>query len=290
MFPIVKFDSLHVLLAMTNTLDWEIKMMDVKGGYLHSMLQEEIYMCQPDGFNDGSGWVLKLWWALYGLKQLGRAWHQCLYRLLLNLRFHQNLANECVYIRQDKDSIEVISVYVDDFRLFANSKGGMVQLKGELHEKFHMTELGEMKKILGIRIERYREQGMLTMLQGHYINVILAQFNMSDTHSVSTPLHKTIKLNSSLDLTGPMTWVPYTKVIGSLTYAALSTWPNLAFVIQHLSQFIMSYGVEHWTAIKQVPRYLKGSYDDGITLHEMLVLISRSSLTLITPIEWTYYL
>ena len=60
MFPIVKFDSLHVLLAMTNTLDWEIKMMDVKGGYLHSMLQEEIYMCQPDGFNDGSGWVLKL--------------------------------------------------------------------------------------------------------------------------------------------------------------------------------------------------------------------------------------
>ena len=51
----------------------------------------------------------------------------------------------------------------------------------------------------------------------------------------------------------------------SLIYAALSTWPNLAFAIQHLSQFITSYGVEHWTAIKHVLRYLKGSRDDRIT-------------------------
>ena len=35
-------------------------MMDIKGGYLHSMVEEEIYMHQPDGFNDGSGQVLKL--------------------------------------------------------------------------------------------------------------------------------------------------------------------------------------------------------------------------------------
>ena len=40
--PIVKFDSLCILLAIANTLDWEIEMMDIKGGYLHSMLEEEI--------------------------------------------------------------------------------------------------------------------------------------------------------------------------------------------------------------------------------------------------------
>ena len=98
-----------------------------------------------------------------------------------------------------------------------------------------MTELGEMKKILGIRIERDREQGTLTMSQGHYINVILACFNMSNMHPVSTPLHKMIRLNSSPDSTGPMTEVPYAKVISSLMYVALSTWPNLAFAIQHPS-------------------------------------------------------
>ena len=116
--PIVKFNSLRILLAIANTLDWEIEMMDIKGGYLHSMLEEEIYICQPDRFDDGSGWVLKLRWALYGLKQLGRTWHQHLCGLLLSLGFQQSLANECVYIRQDKDSIEVILVYVDNFGLF----------------------------------------------------------------------------------------------------------------------------------------------------------------------------
>ena len=128
-----------------------------------------------------------------------------------------------------------------------------------------MTELGEMKKILGIRIERDRKQGTLTMSQGHYIDVILAWFNMSNAHPVSMLLHKTIKLNSSLDLTGPTIEVPYTKVIGSLMYAALSTQPNLAFAIQHLSQFITSYRAEHWTAIKHVLRYLKGSCNSRIT-------------------------
>ena len=262
--PVVKFDSLHILLAIANTLDWEIKMMDVKGSYLHSMLEEEIYMRQPDGFDDGSGQVLKLRRALYGLKQLGRTWHQRLRGLLLGLRFWQSLADECVYIRQDKNSIEVISVYVNDFGLFADSKGGMIKLKGELNEKFQMTELGE-KKILGIRIERDRKQGTLTMSQGHYIDVILARFNMSDAHPGSMPLHKMIKLNSSSDSTGPTTEVPYAKAIGSLMYAALSTQPNLAFAIQHLSQFITSYGAEHWTAIKHILRYLKGSHDSRIT-------------------------
>ena len=58
--PVVKFDSLRVLLAITNTLNWEIEIIDIKDGYLHSMLEEEIYIRQPDRFNDGSGRVLKL--------------------------------------------------------------------------------------------------------------------------------------------------------------------------------------------------------------------------------------
>ena len=58
--PVVKFDSIRTILTMANHLDWEIEMMDVKGAYLNSELDEEIYMAQPDHFNDGSGCVLKL--------------------------------------------------------------------------------------------------------------------------------------------------------------------------------------------------------------------------------------
>ena len=42
-----------------------------------------------------------------------------------------------------------------------------------------MKDLGDMQKILGIRIDRDREKGTLTMSQGHYIDIILMCFNMS---------------------------------------------------------------------------------------------------------------
>src|SRR6266481_5189374 len=74
--PVVKFDSIQTILATANHLNWEIEMMDVKGTYLNSILDEEIYMAQPDHFNDRSGRVLKLVWAIYGLKQVGCVWHQ----------------------------------------------------------------------------------------------------------------------------------------------------------------------------------------------------------------------
>ena len=40
--PVVRFDSLRLLLAIANALDWEIEMIDVKGAFLNSDLQEEI--------------------------------------------------------------------------------------------------------------------------------------------------------------------------------------------------------------------------------------------------------
>ena len=56
----MKFDSIRTILVMANHLDWEIEMMDIKGAYLNSELDEEIYMAQPDHFDDGSGHILKL--------------------------------------------------------------------------------------------------------------------------------------------------------------------------------------------------------------------------------------
>ena len=74
--PVVKFDSIQTIRAMANHLNWEIEMMDIKGAYLNSELDEEIYMAQPNHFDNGSRCVLKLVWALYGLKQVGCVWHQ----------------------------------------------------------------------------------------------------------------------------------------------------------------------------------------------------------------------
>ena len=54
--------------------------MDVKSAFLYGKIKEEVYVCQPPGFEDPShpDWVYKLDKALYGLKQAPRAWYDTL--------------------------------------------------------------------------------------------------------------------------------------------------------------------------------------------------------------------
>ena len=58
--------------------------------------------------------------------------------------------------------------------------------------------------------------------------------------------------------------MPYAKAIGSLMYAAMQTQPDISFVVQHLSQYTINPTQEHWTAVKRVLWYLKGTRDEGI--------------------------
>jgi hypothetical protein len=127
--PVLKFDSLQALIALGATLNWEIELMDVKGAYLNFILEEEIYMKQPNRFDDGTGKVLKLYQALYGLKQVGHAWHQGLKQTLIKLDFNQSGADESIFIQFNKLCLKVIAVYVDDLAIFANTKEGMEQFK-----------------------------------------------------------------------------------------------------------------------------------------------------------------
>src|SRR6266481_3144334 len=238
-------------------------MMDVKGAYLNSILDEEIYMAKPDHFNDGSGHILKLVQAIYGLKQAGRMWHQKLCHILKNIGFSRSTADKCVYIKKAHDSTLIITIYIDDLGLFVTSKSEMAELKKELKDNFTMTDLGEMKKILGIQVIRDRKAGTLKIMQGAYIDKILARFNMAEANPVSTPLPKNIKLDDIQAQTEDPS-MPYAKAIGSLMYAAIQTQPDIAFVVQHLSQYTLHPAQEHWATVKCVLQYLKGTCNEGI--------------------------
>lgn len=67
--------------------------MDVKSAFLNGLLQEEIYVEQPEGFNvpghEDMIYLLKK--VLYGLKQAPRAWYSRIDNHLLGLGFEKKL-------------------------------------------------------------------------------------------------------------------------------------------------------------------------------------------------------
>ena len=61
-----------------------------------------------------------------------------------------------------------------------------------------------------------------------------------------------------------MSRVPYASAVSSLTYAMVCTRPGIAHAVGVLSRFMSKPGKEHWTTVKRVFRYLRGTSDYGL--------------------------
>jgi hypothetical protein len=75
--PVVRITSVRILLSIVAIYDLELHQMDVKTAFLNGLLQEEVYMAQPEGFIEAGQehLVCKLNRALYGLKQAPKVWY-----------------------------------------------------------------------------------------------------------------------------------------------------------------------------------------------------------------------
>ena len=87
--PVVRFETVHLMLALSALKNWHIEALDVQSAYLYRKLKEEIYMKQPEGFRvpGQEHKVLHLLCALYSLKQAGLAWWETLNESMKDLSF-----------------------------------------------------------------------------------------------------------------------------------------------------------------------------------------------------------
>jgi Reverse transcriptase (RNA-dependent DNA polymerase) len=130
----------------------------------------------------------------YGLKQVGHVWND-----KLNLTFHQMnfiwlFSDQCIYIRHTDHGLSITSVYIDNMTIFGSDQNAIARMKVELKEHFMIMELGEVKQIVGLELERDLEVATLKIKQSQYIKRVLQIFWMIDSHPVSTPLNPNVKL------------------------------------------------------------------------------------------------
>nr|GEW77201.1 reverse transcriptase [Tanacetum cinerariifolium] len=93
--------------------------MDVTRAFLYERIKEEVYVCQPPGFEDTEypDKVYKVEKALYGLYQAPRAWYETLAKYLLDNGFHRGKIDQTLFIKRQKVDILLVQVqdkYVDE--------------------------------------------------------------------------------------------------------------------------------------------------------------------------------
>uniref|UniRef100_A0A151UDA6 Retrovirus-related Pol polyprotein from transposon TNT 1-94 n=1 Tax=Cajanus cajan TaxID=3821 RepID=A0A151UDA6_CAJCA len=115
--PIARLDTIRALIALAAEKGWNIFQLDVKSAFLNGVLQEEIYVEQPQGFisKGNEDKVLRLRKALYGLKQAPRAWYSRIDQYFTDHGFRRSKSEPTLYIKtQGQYDTLIVSLYVDD--------------------------------------------------------------------------------------------------------------------------------------------------------------------------------
>jgi hypothetical protein len=108
--PIARLEVIRILLAFSVAKGFKLHQMDVKSAFLNGVLEVEVYLRQPPGFDSEKYLhrVYKLRKALYGLKQAPRAWYSRLRGFLFERGFEMGKVDQSLFLlRQGRDILIV---------------------------------------------------------------------------------------------------------------------------------------------------------------------------------------
>lgn len=268
--PVAKSTSIRVLSAHAAAHDWELDCFDARRAFLWGKLQEDVYMRQPPGFErvdtNGLPLVAHLLSSLYGLKQAAFDWYELLRDVLARLGFLRCDADYAVFIfdHVNGEGVRIICIiawHVDDGLAGSNNRPFLDRTKGQIAERFGITDLGPVTKYLGIQFIRDRKTRELWMHQEDYIVYLLAEHGMSDCNPVALPMDPNFPFGRPTDLFPDVDdlQTEYRKLVGELLYLAMYTRPDIALTIMRLAQHNVSAEPKHYAAAKHVLRYLAGT-------------------------------
>nr|GEW21294.1 hypothetical protein [Tanacetum cinerariifolium] len=199
--PVARIEAKRLFLAYASIMGFMVYQMDVKSAFLYGTIEEEVYVCQPLGFEDPDhpDKVYKVVKVLYGLHQAPRAWQ--------------------------KGDILLVQIYVDDIIIGSKNKDLCKSFEKLMKDKFQMSSMGEITFFLGLQVKQKKDGTFIS--QDKYVADILRRFRLTDGKSASTPIDTEKPLLKDPD--GEDVDVhTYRLMISSLMYLTLSR-PDIMF-------------------------------------------------------------
>ncbi|GJY06371.1 retrovirus-related pol polyprotein from transposon TNT 1-94 [Tanacetum coccineum] len=260
--PVARIEAIRIFIANAATKNMIIYQMDVKTAFLNGDLQEEVFVSQPEGFEDQENptHVYRLKKALYGLKQAPRAWYDTLSKFLLANNFFKGAVDPTLFTRKSGKHILLVQIYVDDIIFASTDHNACNTFSKEMSSKFQMSMMGQMSFFLGLQVSQ--SPGGIFINQAKYALETLKKYGMDLSDPVDTPMVDRLKLDE--DLMGiPVDQTRFRGMVGSLMYLTASR-PDLVFAVCMCARYQAKPTKKHFEAIKRVFRYLKGTINMGL--------------------------
>nr|GEX07015.1 putative ribonuclease H-like domain-containing protein [Tanacetum cinerariifolium] len=245
-----------MFLAYASFMRFMVYQMDVESDFLYERIKEEVYVCQPPGFEDLDypGKVYKVVKALYGLHQALRVWYETLAKYLLGNRFHKGKIDQTIFIKRQNEDILLVQVYVDDIIFGYTKKELCNEFERLMKDRFQMSSMRELTFFIGLQVKQKEDGIFISQLK--YVTEVLRKFNLSDIKTASTLVDTEKPLVKDAD--GVDVDVHLNRsMIGSLMYLIASR-PDIMYAVCVCARFQVTPKVSHLHAIKRIFRYLKG--------------------------------
>nr|GEW21284.1 hypothetical protein [Tanacetum cinerariifolium] len=136
--PVARIEAIRLFLAYVSFMGFMVYQIDVKSAFLYLTIKEEVYVCQPQGFEDPDypDKVYKVVKALYGLHQAPRAWYETLADYLLENGFQRGKIDQTLFIKRQKCNILLVQIYIDDIIFGSTNKDLCKAFEKLMKDKF----------------------------------------------------------------------------------------------------------------------------------------------------------
>ncbi|KAK6145154.1 hypothetical protein DH2020_021974 [Rehmannia glutinosa] len=255
-----------MFLAYAAHKNFIVYQMDVNSAFLNGLLEEEVYVEKPLGFEQktiGDN-VYKLKKALYGLKQAPRAWYDTLSQFLTDNGFTKGKVDRTLFRIQDGEKkgqdCLLVQIYVDDIIFGATNDSLCNKFSKLMQGEFEMSMMGELNFFLGLQIKQCQEG--ICISQSKYTKELLKKFGIEEGRTVSTPMATNVKIDKD-EKGKSVDESKYRGMIGSLLYLIASR-PDILHAVCICARFQSNPKESHMSVVKRIFRYLKGTIQYGL--------------------------
>jgi hypothetical protein len=113
---VARLEAIRILSAFATSKGFKLYQMDVKSAFLNGVIQDEVYVRRPLGFESPKypDRVYKLSKALYGLKQAPWAWHARLKMFLLEHEYVIGSVDKTLFTLNHGTDFLLVQIYMND--------------------------------------------------------------------------------------------------------------------------------------------------------------------------------
>ena len=180
--------------------------------------------------------------------------------LFSSLGFLAVVQTPLFFVFHQQSDIIYLLLYVDDIIITSNDSSLLDSFARKLNSEFASKDLGSLSYFLGLEATSTTDGFFISQLK--YAWDILTRARLLD----SKPVHTPMIVSQHLTRDGPAFSDPtlYRSLVGAFQYLTI-TRPDIAHVVNSVSQFLHGPTADHFLAVKRILHYVKGTLHFGLT-------------------------